>query len=77
MSTKTTATTVEDLHIQDFLIIGLGDSYASGEGNPNVEVTPQNYINFDNAQKVLTDALKVQVMQFADARGQGSRVDLH
>jgi len=30
------ATSAQDVNIQDWLIIGLGDSYGSGEGNPNV-----------------------------------------
>ena len=54
-----TASVAQDVNIQDWLIIGLGDSYASGEGNPNIDVKPQGYINLDNARKVLADALAV------------------
>ena len=54
-----TASVAQDVNIQDWLIIGLGDSYASGEGNPNIDVKPQSYINLDNARKVLADALAV------------------
>ena len=54
-----TASSVKDVNIQDWLIIGFGDSYASGEGNPNIEVQSQAYINLDNARKVLADALGV------------------
>jgi len=35
-----TATTTSDVHVQDFLIIGLGDSYGSGEGSPDDEIPP-------------------------------------
>ena len=38
-----TATTTRDVTVQDFLIIGLGDSYGSGEGSPNVEI-PQRFL---------------------------------
>jgi hypothetical protein len=54
-----TASVVTDVNIQDWLIIGFGDSYASGEGNPNTEVKSQAYINLDNARRVLADALTV------------------
>jgi hypothetical protein len=53
------ASVVQDVNIQDWLIIGFGDSYASGEGNPNTEVKSQAYINLDNARTVLADALTV------------------
>jgi hypothetical protein len=34
------ATTTRDVTVQDFLIVGLGDSYGAGEGSPNVELPP-------------------------------------
>jgi hypothetical protein len=40
---------VQDVNIQDWLIIGLGDSYGSGEGIPNVPVTPQGLGDFEAA----------------------------
>ena len=61
-----TASIANDVNIQDWLIIGFGDSYASGEGNPNIEVKPQAYINLDNARRVLADALAV--LEAAKAR---------
>lgn len=65
-SSGATASLAKDVNIQDFLIIGLGDSYASGEGNPNIEVKPQAYVDLDVARKVLADALAV--LQDAQAR---------
>lgn len=51
-----TASVSQDVNIQDWLIIGLGDSYGSGEGNPNIKVKQQNYVNLDIARTVLDDA---------------------
>ena len=54
-----TASIASDVNIQDWLIIGFGDSYASGEGNPDIEVKSQAYVDLDNARNVLADALAV------------------
>ena len=35
-----TATTSREVTVQDFLILGLGDSYGAGEGSPDVEIEP-------------------------------------
>ena len=35
-----TASASNDVNVQDFLIIGLGDSYGSGEGSPDEEIPP-------------------------------------
>jgi len=49
----------QDITVQDWLIIALGDSYGSGEGNPEKPVTAQAYVDFsilfDLAANVQTD----------------------
>ena len=40
-----TATTTKTVIVQDWLIIGLGDSYASGEGNPEIPIAEDFYID--------------------------------
>lgn len=69
-----TASVAKDVNIQDWLIIGFGDSYASGEGNPNIEVKPQAYVNLDVARKVLADAL--DVLNDAKARLAAAQADV-
>jgi hypothetical protein len=43
------ATSVQEVNIQDWLIIGFGDSYGSGEGIPNVPVTAEGLGEFEAA----------------------------
>lgn len=69
-----TASVVQDVNIQDWLIIGLGDSYGSGEGNPNIKVKPQAYVNLDVARSVLADA--AAALEDAKARLAAAQADL-
>lgn len=46
-----------DVTVQDWLIVSLGDSYGSGEGNPDVPIPP---IAFDNYNAALADLEEAQ-----------------
>ena len=37
----------ETITVQDFLIVAMGDSYGSGEGNPEIPVTAQAHVDLD------------------------------
>jgi hypothetical protein len=73
-SSGATATLAQDVNIQDWLIIGLGDSYGSGEGNPNIEVKPQKYVDLNVALAVLEDAS--EVLAAAQARLAAAQADV-
>ena len=46
-----TAKTAQDVNIQDWLIIGLGDSYGSGEGVPDVPMTREALVAYLGEQQ--------------------------
>ena len=50
-------TTAQDVNIQDWLIIGLGDSYGSGEGVPNRAVQPMAFGDLSIAQAAVDSAI--------------------
>jgi len=50
------STTLEQMvTVQDWLIIAVGDSYGSGEGNPEKPVTPADNIDLSFAQTLIAD----------------------
>jgi hypothetical protein len=62
----TTGTTVQDVNIQDWLIIGLGDSYGSGEGVPNQKVTLPQLLTFE-ATRAAWQQAQANVQEAIDA----------
>lgn len=51
-----TASTAQEVRIQDWLIVGLGDSYGSGEGVSNVPVEREALVNFEVARAAWEEA---------------------
>ena len=49
-----TATATQDVVVQDWLIVSLGDSYGSGEGNPDIEMQ-RNDVGIEEAPAVWQD----------------------
>ena len=45
----------ETIAVQDWLIIAMGDSYGSGEGNPIRPITPQAHIDFSALRNLATN----------------------
>jgi PKD repeat protein len=43
--------------LQDWLIVAVGDSYGSGEGNPDTPIPPDAFTMFNQAESGLNDAL--------------------
>ena len=50
-----TAVIEETVTVQDWLIIAMGDSYGSGEGNPIIPVTSQAHIDFSVLRNLATN----------------------
>jgi len=64
-------TSTQSVNIQDWLIFGLGDSYASGEGNPNVNADLLEFANLEIATYAVTTAIsdaQTAVAQFNAAQ---------
>lgn len=51
-----TATAVRDVTVQDFLIVAMGDSYGSGEGNPDVPIADGIYAEWLAANRDFAQA---------------------
>ncbi len=61
----------KDVNVQDWLIVGIGDSYASGEGNPDIPIASQLYQDADRLSADLVrfrDQLNVAGQQFLEAQ---------
>jgi hypothetical protein len=52
--------------VQDWLIVAVGDSYGSGEGNPDTPIPPDAFTTFNDAEADLNDA--VDQLQTAQAQ---------
>jgi hypothetical protein len=64
-------TTTKDVNIQDWLIFGLGDSYGSGEGNPNVPADLTEFASLEIATYAVSTALsdfQIATAQFVAAQ---------
>jgi hypothetical protein len=68
-------TTAQDVNIQDWLIIGVGDSYASGEGNPNVAATPSDIASLETLRLFAVAAQDQLLAAVADAAIAQANVD--
>ena len=52
--------------VQDWLIVALGDSYASGEGNPDLPISEESYRNWESASGTLEDAIREAAIAATD-----------
>jgi PKD repeat protein len=53
-----TDTVDREVVVQDWLIVAVGDSYGSGEGNPDTPIPPDAFTTFNQAEADLEDAAK-------------------
>jgi multidrug efflux pump subunit AcrA (membrane-fusion protein) len=63
----------QDVNIQDWLIIAMGDSYGSGEGNPNETVNPNDLVSLDIARlaaEQAEDAYRDAANRLAEAQAE-------
>jgi PKD repeat protein len=60
------ATVEREVVVQDWLIVAVGDSYGSGEGNPDSAIPPDAFTTFNQAEADLNDA--VDQLQTAQAQ---------